>query len=154
MRVPRLIKDFMEWRWAPCMGLIAASLAFVALAMLLIPSQFDGAAGAGRSASGFDRPNLPSTTFGASIAQQSAPIAQRGTEDVSPPAIRMPHTQPTAAPQNGDPVGVPQRGFSPLVDRGDRPLPPMPEAPPPAAPAATPPPAPGAVDPDTLHREN
>lgn len=43
MRAPRFVQEFFDWRWATCVVLIAAALAFVALALLLIPTRIGGA---------------------------------------------------------------------------------------------------------------
>ena len=136
MRAPQLVSDFLEWRWAPCVGLTAGSLAFVALALLLIPTQFDAAPSTPSSDSlaSLDRPSAPAaprTLFGASLARGATGFAQRTSDEGSP---RRP------PPPNNDPGAVaPQRGFSPILDR---PAPPPAAEPPPPEP---PPPAPGAV---------
>ena len=56
MRVPPAITEFLAWRWMPCAALTAGSLAFAGLAVLLIPSQFDGAPPSTETATLFDRP--------------------------------------------------------------------------------------------------
>ncbi len=133
-----MISEFFEWRWAPCVGLTAGSLTFVALAVLIIPTQFDGSSSSSTSASmsdvrTFERPVAAAaparTLFGASLARNlTGGIAQRGAEPTQPP--------PRAAQPAPDVVSVAQRGFSPIMDR------PEPPAPPPPAPEAVPPPAP------------
>ena len=36
MRAARILRDFFEWRWAPCVALTVGSLAYVGLAVLLM----------------------------------------------------------------------------------------------------------------------
>ena len=157
MRVPPPLTEFLAWRWMPCAALTAGSLAFVAFAVLLIPSQFDGAPSSAPSVSVFDQPSTGSRAiYSASLAQGVA-VAQHATEEPSPPHLRA---QPVPVAQ---PTPPPPRGFSPVIERADPPAPPPPEMPPPPA-AAPPPPIPPdavpapvpppAVDPDAPHREN
>ena len=172
MRVPPLVREFLEWRWTPCVALIAGSLAFVGLALLLIPSQLESSP---RSASlaGFDQPPPAARTlFGASLAQGASLAAEHASDEARAPSPRLPPPpSPAAMPE------VQQaRGFSPIIERADRPPPPDTSPPPPPpppvaptpAPEVTPPPAPAAatpppatpqggappVDPDGSHREN
>ena len=151
MRVPPLIKDFLAWRWAPCVALTAGSLLFVCLAVLLIPNQFDAARSADM-VSAFDHPASGSRAiYSASLAQgatltQNA-IAQGVAEDATQARLRAQPILPS--------VPAP-RGFSPVIERVDPPAPP-PEAAPPAPPIpadAVPAPAPAPPDPDAPHREN
>lgn len=137
MRVPPLVSDFFDWRWAPCVGLTAGSLAFVGLAILLIPAQF-GAAPRSDSQLSFDRPSAPPqrALFGASLARTSLPgFGQRPSDEASPP--------PPPAPAVNDPTPPPPRGFSPVAERAEPPPPPPPpvlEVPPPVPAALIPPP--------------
>ena len=130
MLVPQLVSDFFEWRWAPCVGLTLGSLGFVALALLLIPTQFDGAPASSQASSGvFDRPSSSPqrALFGASLTRESAGFTRRASEDVNPTRLE-PAAAPAPAPDLSPP---PQRGFSPIAER---------EAPPPALPAEPAPP--------------
>jgi hypothetical protein len=155
MRVPLPIKDFLAWRWAPCVALTSGSLAFVGLAVLLIPSQIDAAHSAA-SVSAFDRPSAGSRAlYSASLAQGAAlaqnTIAQRAAEDA--PATPRGRAQPLPSPA---PVA---RGFSPILARPDPPAPPPEPAAvtPPAPPIpvdAVPAPPPPPPEPDAPRREN
>ena len=139
--------EFLEWRWTPCVALIAGSLAFVGLALLVIPSQLESAP---RSASiaGFGEPQAaPRTLFEASLAQGASLATDHTADELRAPTLR-PQPVPAAAP----PATPPVRGFSPVIERAapETPPPPppppslpAPEAPPPpVAPAAAPPPLP------------
>ena len=157
MRMPPIIQDFLAWRWAPCAALTAGSIAFVGLAVLLIPSQFEAARSA-ESVSVFDRPASGSQAiYSASLAQGAAlaqnAVAPRAAEAV-PPRLRAQPIIPA----------VPQvRGFSPVLARPEPPPAPPEAAPPPApitppappVPAdAVPAPAPPPPEADAPHREN
>jgi hypothetical protein len=144
MRVSPLVSEFFEWRWAPCVGLTAGSLAFVALALLLIPTQFDGAPASSSLASvspAFDRPESPApqrALFGASLAR-SLPGIGRNSDQASPPP-RPARVEPVAVSEP-----APQRGFSPVIDRPEPPPPPPPPPPPAPVVEAAPAPAPAPV---------
>jgi hypothetical protein len=150
----------------PCVALIAGSLAFVALALLLIPSALE-AAPRSTSLTGFDQaPVAARTLFGASLAQGASLargaslVTDHAADEARAPTPRLQPTPPAALPE-----APPARGFSPIIERADRPPapdapaplppappppPPAPEAPPPPPPAAAPPPdapPPGAVPP-------
>ncbi|MES1172858.1 MAG: hypothetical protein ABUL62_00925 [Myxococcales bacterium] len=136
MRVPPLVSEFFEWRWAPCVGLTAGSLAFVALALLLIPTQFDGAAStlSSRDESALlDRRTAmqPRALLGASLPR-SFPGIGRSSEQPSPPARNERVEPPPTVSEQAAPM---QRGFSPVIDRPE-----PPPAPPPPTPPPTPPP--------------
>jgi outer membrane biosynthesis protein TonB len=134
MRAPQIVRDFLEWRWAPCVALTAGSLAYVGFAVLLIPSQIDGGSRTSDLPASFDRSaTLPNTAFAASLTQNSP---------AAPPTVHEPmHRSPPPAPN--DPVGVPRRGFSPPIEQPD---PPPPPPPPPSQPVqAAPPPMPQPV---------
>ncbi len=66
MRAPQMVNDFFEWRWAPCVGLTAGSLAFVAFALLLIPTRFDGEPRTARTLSAFDSPRTQRALYASS----------------------------------------------------------------------------------------
>jgi hypothetical protein len=134
MRVPEVVSEFFEWRWAPCVGLTAGSLAFVALSLLLIPTQFGSAkvptAEAQRS---FDRPGapLPRALYGASLARGLPVLGQHEgeAEQAPPPAPLRPVANIAAE------APPPARGFSPVAER------PEPLAPPPVIEALPAPPS-------------
>jgi hypothetical protein len=127
MRAPQIVSDFFEWRWAPCVALTVGSLAYVVLALLLIPNQIDGGAHSSDVPSAFDRAaSLPTTAFAASLAQ-SPP----GPSPTPREFTRRPPSQST--PGANDPMGAPRRGFSPPIEQPE--TPPPPTTPPPPAPA-------------------
>jgi hypothetical protein len=167
MRVPPLVSDFFEWRWAPCVGLTAGSLAFVALALLLIPTQFDGAASVSSSANEtalLDRASAvaPRALLGASLPRNFGGIGRDSEQPIPPP--RRDRLEPASGmSEQATPL---QRGFSPIIDRPEPPpAPPPPPAavevappPQPPTPAPSPPPnlviqQPGPPDPDGPRRE-
>lgn len=124
MRVPSLVSEFIEWRWAPCVGLTAGSLAFVALSLLLIPAQIESTPALAEAL----RTNRVSSApqqralFGASLATRTVGLAQAGPQPDRALAVE-------AVPGVGQSSDAPaQRGFSPP---GDRPPAPTPEAAPP-----------------------
>jgi hypothetical protein len=85
MRVPRLISEFIEWRWAPCVGLTAGSLAFVALSLLLIPTQIESTpalADTFRTRNDVGAPQ-PRALFGASLAQSNVGMPQAARSPIS-----------------------------------------------------------------------
>jgi hypothetical protein len=133
MRVSQLVSDFFEWRWAPCVGLTAGSLTFVALALLLIPTHFGGQPRAATTLNSFDVPRPQRAPYSSSLSRSLAEAERRPEED-----MRGAHTQPPSDRQAPAAGAVVQRGFSPILER--------PELPPPA-PAAVelPAPAPGSV---------
>ncbi|HYP99492.1 MAG TPA: hypothetical protein VER96_12550 [Polyangiaceae bacterium] len=140
MRAPQWVSEFFEWRWAPCVGLTAGSLAFVAFALILIPTHF-GEARVVSTLSAYDdlRPQraifssaLPRPETGGADDDHRAELARNARmARVSPPSPRNPAASAPA------PATV-QRGFSPVLER------PEPLTPPPAPPPV-PPPAPVAT---------
>lgn len=129
MRMPQPINDFVKWRWAPCVGLTAGSLTFVALAILLIPTQFDTSPGASEVASSLDRPSSGPTRsiFGASLTRDAANLARRQSDNA-------PSRPPSAPPAQPSESGMQQRGFSPVAEREPQ----QPAAVPTASPAPVP----------------
>jgi len=130
MRAPPLLRDFFEWRWAPCVGLTAGSLAFVVLALLLIPTRFEGALNAGNSSDEsalLDRTSAipPRAYLGASLPR-SFPSVGRTSEQASPSPVREERAE--SPPALNEPAAPQARGFSPIIDR---PAPPPAPAPPP-----------------------
>jgi len=128
MRVPEMVSDFFDWRWAPCVGLTAGSLAFVVLAVLLIPTRFDGEPRAAATLSSFPNPRPQRALYASSLA------ASLAETEHAPDDSRMARPAPQSNPQAIQTGASFQRGFSPILDR--------PPAPPPAAPAPPPAPAP------------
>jgi len=133
MRAARIVRHFLEWRWAPCVALTAGALAYVGLAVLLIPSEL----GSGPSSAGgtavFARPSqLPNTAFASSLTQSSFE-SMPSTHEATP--------RPAVLPRAAEPVTVPRRGFSPPIEQPEAPPPPPPPPPPPVvqAPVVQPP---------------
>ena len=136
MRVPPMVSDFFEWRWAPCVGLTAGSLAFVALALLLIPTRFDGEPRVGAALGSFEAARPQRTSYASSLSASLAEPEERRQDDTHAPSSQPP---PSSRPNEAATL---RRGFSPIVDRPE-PLPPAPVPPP--APVDAPAPPPGTV---------
>ena len=130
MRLPQLVSDFFQWRWAPCVGLTAGSLAFVALALILIPTRFGGEPRE-VNLSSYQNP-LPQRAIFSSALARSALQSDEPRTDARGDARPAPPALPQRAPA--------QRGFSPIIERPE----PLPPTPPPAA-VEPPAPAPGSV---------
>src|SRR6478735_1882685 len=112
MRAPRLVRDFFEWRWAPCVGLTAGSLAFVMLALLFIPTRIGGELGVGNTLSAFDGSRTQQAMFSSSLARSlSEPEPQPASNE-----LRVAHST-KAMPRSGAPTPAPARGFSPIIER-------------------------------------
>jgi hypothetical protein len=129
-----LVSDFFEWRWAPCVGLTAGSLAFVALALVLIPTRFGGEPRVVSTLSAFDSPQPQRAIFGSALARNAAVTEsqERRSDD-----LRVARSLPPPAAPGVATGAPPPRGFSPIIERAET-LP--------AAPAAEPSaPAPGTV---------
>ena len=133
MRVPPIVSDFIEWRWAPCVGLTAGSLAFVALALLLIPTRFDGQPPVANVLNTFDSPRPQRSLYASSLAASRPEPAAREEQDA-----RVASSPPVSERRSDETSAPPARGFSPVLDR------PEPLAPAPAGDAPMPPPASGA----------
>jgi len=131
MRAPQLVSDFFAWRWAPCVGLTAGSLAFVALSLLLIPTSFGGEPRVGSTLGNVDDLRSQKAIFSSSLTRSAIEPQER------PSVARSLPVAPPTINQTGAP---PQRGFSPIIERAET-LPPAPAAPPVEASA----PAPGSV---------
>jgi hypothetical protein len=127
-----MVSDFFEWRWAPCVGLTAGSLAFVAFALLLIPTRFGGEPRVSTTLSSFDSPRTQRALYGASLARSVTEPEARGLDDA-----RVARFRPRPSPQAGEMAAPPARGFSPILERPapPPPPPPPPPLPPPLAPA-------------------
>ena len=147
MRAAQIFREFFEWRWAPCVGLTAGSLAYVGLALLIIPSQIDGSSHPPDGGPAVNAATaLTNTAFASSLTQSSFAAAV--------PAAREPMHRPAPpTPTFNDAASPPRRGFSPPIDQPPPPPPPPPPAPVQAAaaptptPGATPAPAPGQAAP-------
>jgi hypothetical protein len=136
-----MVSDFFEWRWAPCVGLTAGSLGFVALALLLIPTSVAVDPRAASTLTAFDSTPPQRALYGSSLARDltDRAEAQRTT--------RVARSVPPPSPRSNETSPPPQRGFSPIIERPE-PAPPPIEAVPPTAPAmpvAPPEPVPGST---------
>ena len=149
MRAPALIISLVQWRWTPSVVLVAGSLAFVGIVVLIVPDDL------GSVASGADRLSR--------AARQGVPKKLAGTSDESlppstdeePPAVspQRPAALPPT-PRTGPVNNIVQSIFHPTpkvelpvepVDPNPPPPPPAPAPPPPTATTftlETPPPAP------------
>jgi hypothetical protein len=130
MRAPQLVSDFLAWRWAPCVGLTAGSLTFVALALVLIPTRIGGEPRLGSTLSTFDSPIPQRAIFSSSLARSMPDRPERRFDE---PTVARSLPPP---PATSNPTGAPpQRGFSPIIERVET-LPPAP-APRPLEPSAS-----------------
>ncbi|HYQ45954.1 MAG TPA: hypothetical protein VER11_28485 [Polyangiaceae bacterium] len=135
MRVPQLVTDFFEWRWAPCIGLTAGSLAFVAFAVLLIPTRIGGEPRVVSALSGYESAQPQRTIFSSSLARNATEHEERAEGE------RVARAVPAVAAAISTPSRPPQRGFSPVLERPEPIIPAAPEA----TRLETPPPAPASV---------
>jgi len=135
MRVPQWLNDFFDWRWAPCVGLTAGSLAFVALALLLIPTRFGGEPRVVSSLSAYESQRPQRAIFSSALARPDADADERPAEIARNARIARAVSLP---PPRGPEAGASQRGFSPILERAEPVPTPAPPVPPPAPPSATP----------------
>jgi len=127
MRASQVIRDFLEWRWTPCVALTAASLAWVGLAVLFIPNRLGSNEPPNSGASTFSEvPVLPNTAFNSALTQ-SAFTSTQPIRRVAPPPIATANEP------------VIRKGFSPPIEQPAAPPPPPPA---PVTQAAPPPPVP------------
>ncbi len=138
MRALKLLTSFVTWRWTPCVALIASSLLYVLIVVLVTPKtlSFGGS------------PKSVNVIEGPAPANALTTGADRAGSTPRRPAAAPPPTTPVLAPV---PVAPPP---SPPEEPRRVEPPPAPAAPPPAAPthesaedeeegaAAPPPPAP------------
>ncbi len=122
MRAPRWFREYAEWRWAPTLALTLAALTFIALALLLIPTQVVPAPNAATAGAEFQtRPAHPA---------QPAPLAAspvfepRAFEEPRANAGALPAVQlaPPPATAENPPAAVSPPDFAAnIADRADRP---------------------------------
>lgn len=147
MRVGQFVSDFIRWRWAPFVGIVSASLFYVLLAILLIPSQV-GASETKEREFPVEAPSVPDVPADVGEASEEESGALSRSRPTPRPARR-------AATSMSSPR---RRGFSPPLERPEPAAPAAPPAiaaPPPVpvipAPAPpVPPPPPAAEDATTL----
>lgn len=133
MRVPEMVRDFFDWRWAPCVGLTTGSLAFVALALLLIPTRFGSEVRDAATLSSFANAGPREARYASSLSA-SRPESERQHED-----FRVARTAPPSGPRTSEARAPLQRGFSPILERPERLEPPAHAPPQPVAALALPP---------------
>ena len=125
MQMPEVISEFLRWRWAPCVGLTTGSLAFVAISLLLIPTQFSAppAPVAGMQRSSYQTASIPNprALYGASLAQSSPEFAQPARQPETLPPVR-------SLPAPALNTAASARGFSPIAERPAEPQQPVPDA--------------------------
>jgi len=139
MRAPQWVSDFFDWRWAPCVGLTAGSLAFVALALLLIPTRFGGEPRVVSALSAYESQLPQRAIFSSALARTDTVAEGHGADTArATRAARTAHMMPQAPPRTSEASVPQQRGFSPVLERAE-PVPlPAPPVPPPAPPAVAP----------------
>ncbi len=148
MKAQSLLADVARWRWAPCLGLVGASLLYVVFVVAVIPNKFEsqlqggtknrrGSAQSYADSPGSDAPGRGRTLT--STMPTDLPFSDAREE--REPSSRRPvaTSQPTAQRP------VRRRGFSPPLERPEPPPPPppMPSGPPQGM--AVPPPLPPAA---------
>lgn len=140
MRAPQWVSDFFDWRWAPCVGLTAGSLAFVALALLLIPTRFGGEPRVVSTFRAYEAPRSQRAIFSSALTRPETAAEDRAAE-----VARVAPVVPQPSPQTGEEIApAPQRGFSPILERAE-PVPAPPSPTPEHGPIETPAPTPGTV---------
>jgi len=113
MPAPRAVRAFFEWRWATAVALIAGALAFIALALLLIPTELDSVR----------VDSLQHATVEASAPSiPSQPVSSAQT--VRPTPVPAPAAPPTVT--EAEPIMPPARDLAldfsaNIADRADRP---------------------------------
>jgi hypothetical protein len=130
MRAPQWVSDFFDWRWAPCVGLTAGSLAFVALALLLIPTHFGGEPRVVSSLSAYESQQPQRAIFSSALARPETDTDERKAEIAR--NARVARAVPTSLPRTTEAGAPTQRGFSPVLDRPEPVPQPAPAVPPPA----------------------
>ena len=141
MRVGQLVSDFIRWRWAPFVGIVSASLFYVLLAILLIPSRV-GASEPAESELSVEATSAADIPENTAESSEEGPATLGRTRPTPRPARRAAQPTPLSPPR--------RRGFSPPLDRPEPPpspappalaAPPIPVTPAPAPPVPAPPPA-------------
>jgi outer membrane biosynthesis protein TonB len=125
-RVAKFLSLVAAWRWTPCVGLIASSLLFALLAIIVVPStlKLPGPPAAGNALEIPEQPNAIGTPISRAPERETRPLSsprqQMTPMPPSPPLIRP------AAPEPPPPAPEPEE---------KREEPPPPPPPPPAQPA-------------------
>jgi len=150
MQAPAWISEFVRWRWMPSVALVSGSLAFVAVAVLVVPEDLGSVTGGSRQSSrsrlvenegssngsGFELPSFKSLLPGRSDDDSSTPTRQAASpvRDENNVVQSIFHSAPTIE--------------LPVEPPDPNPPPPPSDPPPPPPPTATiytlptPPPAP------------
>src|ERR1041384_1656562 len=97
MRAPQLVNDFIQWRWAPCVGLTGGSLAFVALALLVIPTDLGGEPRVVSTLSSYETPRPQRAIFSSALAR-----TETGAEERRPEAARIARAVPPPTPRSSE----------------------------------------------------
>jgi hypothetical protein len=174
MQAPVWISGFVRWRWMPSVALVSGSLAFVALAVLVVPDDLGSVAGGSLQSSrsrsrlvenadstkesSFSLPSFKSLLPGESDDESSPPTRQAASpvRDENNVVQSIFHAAPTieipVAPPDPNPEPPPQDapGPPPTATIFTLPAPPEAPSPPPVLPAEPPavvPGAPGAIVP-------
>jgi hypothetical protein len=131
----RLFSQLLEWRWAPCAGLVLGSGAFVVLAVALIPDHF--AEVAAPSARQLTLPAEPAPSPAQTMLGVPEPAEASDTSGAPSPserhARRRQHRTLAASPPS--PTSDPVASFFPEAAPEALP-PPLPDTPPPPEPPA------------------
>ena len=120
MRAPRWLKDFSEWRWAPFIALFGAALAFVALALLLIPTRFESTSRDAFAARSFE-PGRVAEPVQAPFATSPSVQARDVVQVVTPPSVPPPASEPVPAPAAAETAPNRPDFVAHMADRADRP---------------------------------
>jgi hypothetical protein len=147
MRVPKVLVDLVEWRWAPAAALSLGAVFYVGLVVAVIPERIGASRNSQTEGRLFTSPastSLFAARVGASLDGQRESVESES----APPAAHRTMPAP-AAPVIHDSPSSARRGFSPPLPRPEPeaappPLPPPPGMPPPP-PVPYAPPNPGAA---------
>lgn len=139
MQAPAWVSGFVQWRWMPSVALVSGSLAFVAIAVLVVPEDFGSVAG-GSLRSSRSRSRLAENAGSTKEPSFSLPsfkalLPGQSDEESSTPTRR-------GASPAGDENNVVQSIFhsAPTIELPVAPPDPNPEPPPPEPPPPPPPP--------------
>ena len=171
MQAPAWIGGFVRWRWMPSVALVSGSLAFVAIAVLVVPEDLGSVAGGSLQSSrsrsrlvenagstkesSFELPSFKSLLPGQSDEEPSLPTRQAASPVVdeknvvqsifhSAPTIEIPVAPPDPNPEPPPPEPPPP---PPTATIFTLPAPPEAPSPPPVLPAEPPAVVPGAIVP-------
>jgi len=127
----KLLTDFITWRWAPAVGLLAASMIYVIVVVGLVPSEI-GVPVANAKFESQSRTASGSLFGGTSTATDTNENSYGST-----PGETRPVSAPPRPIMRAPAADFGKRGFSPRLDRPEPPSPAAPPLPTPAAPPTT-----------------